>query len=102
LYAGIATVALDGEDHSVPIKIVADGEKVIYQTEQGAFAFVAQRAIKDAMTSMVAPDPDSSPVESTGLKAGWTQPQVKKFQAAAAAWSFKIGKHSEVPRDRGR
>ena len=48
-YRGIATLVMDGEDHEVGLRILADGNKVVYESDPGALLFVTQRAVNDAM-----------------------------------------------------
>jgi hypothetical protein len=42
-YGGIATLLLGGEPHTVSLKILADGSKVMYEASDGAFLFATQR-----------------------------------------------------------
>jgi hypothetical protein len=45
-YRGIATVIYDQESHNVPVEITADGTNVLWQTQQGAFLFIAQKSLQ--------------------------------------------------------
>ncbi len=45
-YNGIATVRTPkGSEHPVAVKVTADGEKVLWNTEPGAFLFAAQEQL---------------------------------------------------------
>ena len=48
-FQGMATVRHEGDLHEVPAQINADGDNVIWRTDAGAFAFVAQKAFQKAM-----------------------------------------------------
>jgi hypothetical protein len=45
-YQGMATVIHEGQSHDVPIEITADGSNVMWQTQPGAFMFVAQKELQ--------------------------------------------------------
>jgi hypothetical protein len=48
-YQGVARVRHDGDLHEVPVQVTADGDAVIWKTDQGAFLFVAQKELRKAM-----------------------------------------------------
>lgn len=62
-YQGIAQVMMNGEHHQVNISILADGDKVLVKTEDGAFAFTAQAIIKKAFENATTPMPTNAPAE---------------------------------------
>ena len=49
IYQGIARVMHEGVSHSVPVKITADGQNVMWEAEAGAFLFLAQAAAQKEM-----------------------------------------------------
>lgn len=65
-YRGIATVAMDGTNYSVVLRILDDGHKLMYETDPGAFAFTAQHAL-------------------AALNAGWSELQQSTFTAGCVA-----------------
>ena len=57
-YQGIATVLSgSGNEHRVTIDVVADGQNLIWHTENGAFLFLAQEALKQALGNTPATTP---------------------------------------------
>jgi hypothetical protein len=80
-YAGIATISMGGEEHSVGLKILADGEKVIYETDQGAFLFAVQHALRDTINNVFHPDAAVANQDS-------------RFNVAAYCQSLAIGKEN--------
>jgi hypothetical protein len=48
IYNGIANITYDGQKYSVPVKITADGGNVMWNTESGAFSFIAQKELAKA------------------------------------------------------
>jgi hypothetical protein len=65
-YRGIANVAMDGTNHSIVLRILDDGHKLMYETDPGAFAFTAQHAL-------------------SALNAEWSQVQQSTFTAGCVA-----------------
>jgi hypothetical protein len=61
-YRGIATVMMGGANYSVTLRILDDGHKVLYETDQGAFAFISQHSI-------------------SADKSGWSRSQLSEFTA---------------------
>src|SRR3981081_330127 len=61
-YRGIAAIGMDGADYSVALRILDDGHKIMYETDQGAFTFVAQHSLPST-------------------KAGWSRSQLSAFTA---------------------
>lgn len=51
-YQAIATVVLDGKNHDVPLNVLVDGKKVAWQSDSGAFAFVAQAMMQKALADL--------------------------------------------------
>ncbi len=54
-YQGIARVRHEGDVHDVPIHVTADGDNVMWRTDQGAFFFVAQEAFRKALQPLNQP-----------------------------------------------
>jgi len=50
-YQAIATVLMKGREHSVSMKILADGHQVMYETDPGALLFAVQESLQES------PDP---------------------------------------------
>ncbi|HIE4193350.1 MULTISPECIES: hypothetical protein [Burkholderia] len=48
-YRAMATVDLEGKPHQVAVSIVADGNQLAWETEQGAFLFAAQEKAQQAI-----------------------------------------------------
>ncbi|MEO7208124.1 MAG: hypothetical protein ABI145_15395 [Steroidobacteraceae bacterium] len=44
-YAGVATVLMDGKEHSVGLKIQDDGRTIIYKADSDAFLFLVESAL---------------------------------------------------------
>lgn len=51
-YQGIATVTMDEKTHDIAVKILVDGNNIMYETDTSQFAFVAQAAMKKAMADL--------------------------------------------------
>lgn len=47
-YRGIAKVLMRGNLHDVPLKIISDGNNVMFETPPENFAFILQEELKDA------------------------------------------------------
>lgn len=54
-YQGIARIRHEGDIHEVPVHVTADGDNVIWRTDQGAFLFVVQKAFRKAMQQPTQP-----------------------------------------------
>lgn len=66
-YQGMAKVMMKGVSHDVPMTILADGDKVMYEVSPAALAFVAQEALKQAMSDAQAQIDRAMAVETAAL-----------------------------------
>lgn len=66
-YQGMAKVMMKGVSHDVPMAIVADGDKVMYEVSPAALAFVAQEAMKQAMSDAQAQIDRAMAVDTAAL-----------------------------------
>ena len=73
-YQGIADVVMNGKDHSVPLKILDDGRRVMYETDPGAFLFVAQESYEDTLGAAGGARDQVSPAPRDNPAAAKTQP----------------------------
>jgi DNA-binding protein YbaB len=49
-YSGVATVTMDGKEHSVSLTVVDDGKNLIYESDKDAFGFLFERAYTEALS----------------------------------------------------
>ncbi len=48
-YQGVATIQYKGTERQVPVHITAEGENVIWRTDTGAFMFLMQQELEEAL-----------------------------------------------------
>lgn len=60
-YRAIASVAMDGSPHDVPLDVMVDGKKIEWNPESGAFAFVIEKAFAGVLRQAQALDQRQTP-----------------------------------------
>lgn len=60
-FEGIAVVEMGGQQHDVPVHVLADGKSLIWRTDQGALMFIVQDSVKKALADLASPGPDAAP-----------------------------------------
>jgi hypothetical protein len=93
-YQGIATVTHEGEEHSVSVDIIYDGDTFIWSVQDGEFAFLAPVLFKDSYQEML--EEFSEAMHSTReiLFPQETAPAPAATDTSSIVWSVQVGSYS--------
>lgn len=50
-YKGVATVEMDGKPHDITIKVIYDGQHIMYEADESQLSFISQKIIENSLTT---------------------------------------------------